>query len=222
VEPIPTLLESGPSSHREPEVAAVKLPSAAGLVLALTLSAFTRAALAQTPEPTEPTTPPATPAPPAEKPKTPMQDRWFFGGGVGAAFGSVDYLEIAPLVGFRVVPRVDLGLQPFYRWTNDSRYSPSLETSDYGARLFARFRVVYNFFLEADYQFTSYEYPNGFGGSTRASNNAFLAGAGYSMPVGRNVGLYFSALYDFTYNNDDPYYPYDSPVQFQFGVAVGF
>jgi hypothetical protein len=183
----------------------------ASLVLALSLPAF-----AQTPEPATP------PDEPTAKPKPSVRDRFFFGGGVGAAFGEVDYFEISPLVGFRVVPRLDLGLQPFYRWTNDGRYSPSIESTDYGTRLFARVRIVAGFFGEADYQYTNYEYVNVYGGTTRDTSNAFLAGAGYTVPLGRNVGLYVSALYDFTYDNNDPYNPYDSPVQFQVGVSVGF
>jgi len=151
-----------------------------------------------------------------------MRDRFFFGGGVGAAFGEVDYFEIAPLVGMQVVPRLDLGLQPFYRWTNDGRYSPSIESTDYGARLFARVRIIAGFFAEADYQYTSYEYVNVPYGTTRDTNNGFLAGAGYTVPLGGHVGMYFSALYDFSYDDSNAYNPYDSPVQFQIGVAVGF
>ena len=200
--------------------------SVARLVFALAIAAFALPAFAQSPEPTtppaQPTTPPpqpTTPPPQQEKaPARPMRDRWFFGGGIGASFGTVDYVEVAPLVGMRVVPRLDLGLQPFFRWTSQ----PGLETSDYGARLFARVRVVSSFFLEADYQYTNYEYPNSLGGTTRDANNAFLAGAGYVVPLGRNVGMFFSALYDFSYNSNNSYYPYDSPVQFQVGVSVGF
>lgn len=189
----------------------MKKLAVAGLVIA-----FAVPALAQSPPP--------TPEPETEAPKAPpsMKDKFFFGGGVGATFGAVDYVEIAPMIGMRVAPRVDLGLQPFYRWTNDGRYAPSVETTDYGARFFTRVRIVSSFFAEADYQFTSYEYLNGFGGTTRQSNNAFLAGAGYAIPVGGNVGLFFSALYDFSYNSADVYYPYDSAIQYQFGVAVGF
>jgi len=172
----------------------------AALVLVLAFPAF-----AQTPEP------------PA-KPKSSIKDRLFFGGGVGASFGTVDYVEIAPMLGFRVVPRVDLGLQPFYRWTSSSSGS----TNDYGARVFARVRIVSSFFGEADYQYTSYEYPIYGGGTTRSTHNAFLAGAGYTVSLGHSAGLYFSALYDFTYQGNDPYRPYDSPVQLQVGVAVGF
>jgi hypothetical protein len=122
-----------------------------------------------------------------------------------------------------VVPRVDLGLQPFYRWTDDGRYSPSVSTTDYGASLFARVRVVAGFFVEADYQHTSYEYPNAVGSETRDTYDAFLAGAGYAVPLGGNVGLYVSALYDFSYDdNSGVYQPYDSPVRMQVGVSVGF
>ena len=183
----------------------------AAAVLALALPAF-----AQAPEPAEP-------APEAEaKPKSTISKRFFFGGGIGAAFGTVDYLEIAPLVGFRAAPRLDLGVQPFYRWTNDDRYSTNVEYTDYGARLFARVRIVSSFFAEADYEFTSYEYATGFGGTTRATYNSFLAGGGYTIPLGRNAGMYFSALYDFSYDGNDPYSAYDSPVQFQVGFSVGF
>ena len=190
----------------------MKLPAAAAVVLALAFPVW-----AQAPQPDAPAAKAETEANPRS-----MKDRFFVGGGIGAAFGSVDYLEIAPLVGLEVVPRVSVGLQPFYRWSNDGRFSPSVERTDYGARAFARFRVVASFFVEADYQFTSHEYLTGNSGSTRASDNAFLAGVGYTRPLGRNVGLYFSVLYDFTHDDNDFYSAYDSPVQLHFGVAVGF
>jgi len=173
---------------------------------------------AQTPE--EPA--PAPPPPSAEKPKTPIGHRFFFGGGVGASFGDVDYVEVAPMVGFKVVPRFDLGLQPFYRWTDDGRYSPSVATSDYGATLFARVRVVAGFFVEADYQYTNYEYPDFAGGTTRDTYDAFLLGGGYAFPIGDYVAFYTSALYDFSYDGNNVNRPYDSPVRFQVGVSVGF
>jgi hypothetical protein len=178
--------------------------SAAILVLALP-------AFAQSQQPADPG--PESPA----KPKS-TRSRFFFGGGIGAAFGTVDYVEIAPLIGFRAAPRVDLGVQPFYRWTSDTHYS----TTDYGTRLFTRVRVISSFFAEADYEFTSYEYPNVYGGTSRASYNSFLAGGGYTVPLGHNAGMYFSVLYDFSYNGNAAYNAYDSPVQLQFGFSVGF
>ena len=77
--------------------------------------------------------------------------------------------------------RLDRGVSPFSRWTNDDQYSTNVEYTDYGARFFARVRIVSSFFAEADFQFTSYEYANAFGGTTRASDNSFFAGGGYTI-----------------------------------------
>ena len=192
------------------------------LSLAAAALAFALPLYAQTSDPPSPDpVPQPTPAP-ETTPKSPVLHRFFFGGGVGASFGDVDYIEVAPLVGFKVLPRFDLGVQPFYRWIDDGRYSPSVTTSDYGATLFARVRVWAGLFVEGDYQFTSYEYPNPGGGTTRDTYNTFLAGGGYAFPVASHVGLYVSALYDFSYDSNDTNRPYDSPVRVQVGVSVGF
>lgn len=190
------------------------------LLIAAAALTFALPLFAQTDPPSPDPVPQPTPVP--EKQKSPVLKRFFFGGGVGASFGDVDYIEVAPLVGFKVLPRFDLGLQPFYRWIDDGRYSPSVTTSDYGATLFARVRVIAGFFVEGDYQGTSYEYPNAGGGTTRDTYNAFLAGGGYAFPLGGHVGFYASALYDFSYDGNDINRPYDSPVRLQVGVSVGF
>src|SRR5262245_12900920 len=106
------------------------------LLLSSILVSATLSAWAQTPP--QPTPPPTTPAPaptpaPEEAPPPPKHsgaDKWFVGGGVGATFGTVDTISVAPLVGYHVVPRFDIGAQLFYQWVDDSRYSPDLKTSD--------------------------------------------------------------------------------------------
>jgi hypothetical protein len=192
------------------------------ILIALPLFAQTPETPAPEPAPTPAPAPATPPPPPPAKQKSPVLHRFFFGGGVGAAFGEIDYIEVAPMVGFKVLPRFDVGLQPFYRWADDSRYSPSVSTTDYGATLFARVRVVAGFFVEADYQYTNYEYPHAGGGTTRASYDSFLAGAGYAFPMGSHVAFYTSALYDFSYDSNDVNRAYDSPVRLQVGVSVGF
>jgi hypothetical protein len=162
------------------------------------------------------------PPPEPPPPKRSMKGRWFVGGGIGASFGTVDSIALAPLIGFHVVPRFDVGTQLYYRWVNDGRYSPSVTTNDYGVTLFARARVVAQLFLEANYQFTNYEYVLYGGGTARSTYSSFLAGAGYAVPVGKGASVYFSALYDFGYDANDPYLPYDSPWHVQIGAMVGF
>jgi len=197
--------------------------------LAIAIVLFTALqAAAQTPAPVPPPPQPDPPpaqesAPPPPKPaKHSGPSKWFAGGGFGLAFGTVDYITVAPMIGYHVIPRFDVGTQLYYSWVDDGRYSPSVETNDYGATLFARFRVFRQFFLEADYQYTNYEYVTGIGTTDRANYDAFLAGGGYGIPIGGRASFYVSALYDFSYNDNDVFLPYDSPWRIQVGAMVGF
>ena len=193
----------------------------AALVLSLVLST---ASFAQVPEPAPPTTPAPESAPAPVKEKSSIKDKLFVGGGVGLSFGTVDYVSIAPLVGFRLAPRFDLAIQPFYSYTKDSRYSPEFSASNYGADLLGRVRIVQNFFAEARIEWISYEYLDTFGQSSRQSDTYPMAGLGYTIGAGR-AGISFSALYNFGYDSNGlygAYGPYDSPVIYQVGVSVGF
>jgi hypothetical protein len=171
--------------------------------------------------------PPPPPPPPAAEsetlpPRPPLRDRFFFGGGVGLGFGDVDYVEISPLVGFRVTPRLDAGLSLMYRWRSDDRFEPSLDTSDYGGTLFGRFRIVPNVFLEADFESLNWEYLKSDLSTDRETTTSFFAGGGYYQPLGGRAGLSVSALYNFSYDEDDPFEPYGSPYVFRVGFGVGF
>ena len=174
------------------------------------------------PAPPEPPAPQPTAPPPApEQPKSNWAtSKWFFGGGFGVSFGTVDAITVAPMIGLRVHPRVSVGTQPYYRWVNDDNYPSS--TDEYGATLFVRFQVWRSLFLEGDYQYTNYEYFNTLTSTQRANYNAFLAGGGYAIPMGRNAAMYVSALYDFSYDDNDLTLPYSSPWRVSVGATVGF
>lgn len=190
-------------------------------ILATVVALCPLVAMAQT-EPVVPSPPPPPPPPaPAPAPsKPPMRDRVFFGGGVGLSFGTVDYVEVSPLVGFRVHPKVDVGLSLTYRWRNDSRYD--ISTSDYGGTLFGRYRVVRSFFLEADWEYLDWEYIRSDLSKDRTSTSSFLAGGGYYLPLGGRASMAFSALYNFSYDKNDPFEPYGDPWVVRIGVGVGF
>jgi len=180
-------------------------------------------ALAQT-EPQQPP-PPPTPAPAqaAVKPAPPAaRDRWFFGGGIGASFGDVDYIELAPIVGYRIHPKVSAGLGVFWRSRSDDRYSPSVDTTDYGGNLFLQALVARPVFLQAEFEYLDYEYLLGGGGTARDSTSSVLVGGGIYQSLGGNVGFYASALYNLSYDENDLTSPYDNPWVYRVGVSVGF
>jgi hypothetical protein len=148
------------------------------------------------------------------------KEKLFFGGGVGASFGDIDYVEVSPMVGYRLTPRLSTGLSVFYRWKNDERFNASIDTEDWGASFFGQLGLFRAFFAHAEYEYVDYEYQtlSGIGSDTDTN---LLAGLGINRG-GRRSGVYALALYNFDYDEDDPLEPYDSPWVYRVGVSVGF
>ncbi len=140
----------------------------------------------------------------------------FYGGGISASFGTVDYVELSPMVGMWLDERTSVGISLLYRYRNDDRVGSS---DDYGGSLFARYHIAPTFYLEGDYEYLDHEYrSNSFSG--RRQYHSFLAGGGMSTPLGANTAMYLSALYNFSYEEDDS--PYGDPWVVRFGISVGF
>jgi len=207
------------------------------VVFAATFAAFAQSPPPETPPPTQPAQPtqptpapvpppppppPPVPPEPAAPPAAPKPQRLFIGGGVGLSFGTVDLVEISPILTYRVLPRLDLGTGVFYRYRSDDRYEPSFEANDYGASVFAQVWTVRNLFLQAEYSYENYEYPLTEGGTERTGYNSFLAGVGFSQSMGRGAGMYASVLYNFNYDENDLLNPYSSPWVYRVGFGVGF
>lgn len=172
--------------------------------------------VAPAPPPVQTAPPPPPPAPPKQKPQM------FYGGGIGLAFGDIKYVELSPLVGWRFSERFGAGVSLMYRWREDTRYPSSPSYNDYGGTVFARYRLPGPMFLQAEYDYTDYEYQVTPTTTDRQGYSAYLAGVGFGGSVGRGAGAYLLALYDFAYDSNDPYRPYTSPWIIRFGVSVGF
>ena len=149
----------------------------------------------------------------------PPKQNWFYGGGIGLGLGDVDYFEISPLVGYNINPRTAIGVSLLYRYRKDNRFEDSQSTNDYGSTLFGRYFVIPRVYIQAEYEYLSYE-DYSTNSTERTNFGSFLAGGGASMPVGGNASLYFTALYNFSYDKADS--PYSDPLVLRFGVGIGF
>ncbi|MGF1548583.1 MAG: hypothetical protein ACFCUG_14785 [Thiotrichales bacterium] len=148
------------------------------------------------------------------------QSPFFFGGGIGASFGDVRYVELAPMIGMHLDSRTSVGASFLYRNRSDKRVTPTLSTNDYGTTLFARYHLTPSFFVEADYEFLDYEYPTGPATTARREFSSVLGGGGIRTPIGANAAMYVSALYNFSYDRENS--PYNDPWTVRFGVGFGF
>jgi hypothetical protein len=191
----------------------MRRPVTLSLLLALALPAAAQEA---------PPPPPPAPSQPAPPPPAPAGHRVFYGGGFGVSFGTVEYVEVTPMIGFKVTPITHLGVSLLYRYRKDDRYDPSISTSDYGGNFFVRVFPYRGLFLEGNYEYVDYEYVFSDGSTARQGDSNVLAGAGFSQPMGDHGAFYASALYNFSYDSSDPFEPYDSPWVFRVGVGFGF
>ncbi len=154
---------------------------------------------------------------------SPFWDRVFFGGNLGLSFGDVTFVEVAPLVGYRVTDKLSTGLQIQYRYRNDRRFTPDLEASDYGFNLFARYNIFEPFFLQAEYEYLDFEFitfPDN--NSFREGFSSVLIGGGVAQPLGRRAFFIITALYNLSYDDSEVIRPYDSPLILRVGVNLGF
>lgn len=152
----------------------------------------------------------------------PLKDRIVTGGGVGLGFGSVqDYFSVSPMIGYRLTARLLAGTGVTYRYTNYKIVKPSIKLNDYGLNPFLRFTVYRNIFIQTEYEYLNYEFPVTITETTRKTFDSFLAGGGFIQPLGKRAAFYLMALYNFSYQDQAQYSPYDSPVVVRAGINIG-
>ena len=89
--------------------------------------------------------------------KIPLIERFYFGGNLGASFGTITFIDVSPMIGYRITPKFSVGVGATYQYWKDSRYTPDFKQSIYGGRLFSRY-VIAEDFLGAGNLFAHTEY----------------------------------------------------------------
>jgi len=154
-----------------------------------------------------------------------LKGRFYVGGWLGAAFGNVvSSVQVAPELGFIVVPKFHLGSSLVYRYRKDKRFEPDLSTTELGGALYGRYFVYSPIFLQAGVEQVNWEFPVTTPGGEfeviDANHTAVLIGPGFALPLGPKVASYMTFLYDVNYDSSGPN-PYDRPWMIRVGVGVG-
>lgn len=149
----------------------------------------------------------------------PFRERLFFGGSFGLAFGTITNIELSPVIGFWVLPRVAVAVGPNYQFYKVS----SVWTDIYGGRAFAEFVVIQDIgsiipigsntgiFLHCENELLSLQssfWKDPPVTSKRFYVNTVLAGAGISQQIGRRSSLNMMVLWPL---NDSLYGIYSNP-----------
>jgi hypothetical protein len=148
-----------------------------------------------------------------------IKDRLFYGGSFGLMFGTITDIQISPVIGFWLLPRVAVAVGPTYRYYKD-QYD---KTALYGGKGYLQFVVIQDLssvipigshtgiFLHAEDELLSlktsfWKSPPYF--KDRFYVNTVLAGAGISQQLGRRSSLNFMVLWPL---NDSGYELYSKP-----------
>jgi hypothetical protein len=159
--------------------------------------------------------------------KPPLRDRIFFGGNFGLQFGTVTDIEISPLAGIYLTPRLAVGPGIRYEYfkSNYPGYVP-YETHIYGGTAFARYMVIkdlsetiglglnFGLFGHVEYEILSLESkyfkigaPPDIDG--RFNLHSVLLGGGIFQPIGRRGGFLIMILWNL---NETASSPYSNPI----------
>lgn len=169
--------------------------------------------------------PPEPPPQETEKPRSPLMDRFFFGGSLGLQFGSATYIDVSPLIGYKLTDRIHVGTgftYIYYKY-KDSYYNYSYETSIYGGRVFGRYYILENLFAHTEVEMLNMEVPAYDLSSqvytyVRDNITSVMVGGGYAQSLGNTSALYIMVLWNLT---EEQYSPYSNPI-FRIGFSAGF
>ena len=149
-------------------------------------------------------------------------NRWFAGGMIGGGFssGGGGYLELSPLVGYKVTPDFHVATRITYIFSSYRDYSGNYNQSHtYGGSLLGRYVLLKFLYVQAEFEVLSFNhYYNGPEGDRNTLTSLYLGG-GYYQSFGKGfttIGIFYNVLEDPNY-----YYPYSNPV-IRIGVGFGF
>lgn len=156
-------------------------------------------------------------------------DRIFFGGNFGMQFGTLTNIEISPLIGYHITPKLAAGTGIRFEYFKDKGYYAPYETTIFGGNIFTRYIIISNLgeglnlglntgiFTQLEYEALSLE-KEYFGPSTTEDGrfiiHSVLVGGGIIQPIGRRSAFLLSVLYNL---NETARSPYSNPI-----IRVGF
>ncbi|MCC7232349.1 MAG: hypothetical protein IT242_05355 [Bacteroidia bacterium] len=160
---------------------------------------------------------PPAPATPYQ-PKSDFWNRIFVGGNLGLQFGTETFVEVAPVIGYKVTERfmTGIGIKYLYYRFKDAYADYSL--NEYGGSVFTRYLVLDNLFAHLEYEVLNVpDFYNSFRPDARINVGSLFAGGGYRQMMGSRSAIELMILFNL---NESRYSPYQNPI-IRLGFAFG-
>ena len=164
------------------------------------------------------TPPPATTQTAAASSKPAWRERIYYGGTVTLSFGNATRIGVAPMLAYKLTPKLSAGVEVGYEYVNYDDFDQS--SHNYGGSVFGRYRLIPQLYAHAEYQLVNYDIPTGIDTSARETVPFLLVGGGFCKQVAPNTWGYVEVLVDVLQDDQSPYEDWDPVVSI--GVGVGF
>mgnify|MGYP007118351539 CR=1 FL=1 len=154
-----------------------------------------------------------------DKEVPPLRERMFYGGNIGLAFGTITDIEVTPLAGIWVLPRLGIAAGPTFRYYKHPYFG---RTVIFGGRTYVEYMFIQDIdniiplgihsglFFHGEYELLSLEtafFDESFD-SKRFLSGTFLIGGGISQYISQRSSFNLSFLWAL---NDAGYGIYSSP-----------
>ncbi len=151
-------------------------------------------------------------------------DRIFFGGNFSLMIGTITNIEISPLVGYHITPRLAAGTGIRFEYFRDKGFYYPYQTTIYGGNIFSRYIIIKNLgeginlglntglFTQLEYEILSLEkeyFDPPYTADGRFLAHSVLVGGGIIQPFGRRSALLLTILYNL---NENARSPYSNPI----------
>ena len=157
--------------------------------------------------------------PPKERSK--FRENLFVGGNFGFQFGTVTFIDISPLVGYKVFKNASVGIGITYQYLDWESAGGKYVTHTAGGRVFARYIIWKGIMAHAEFEMLNLDcYDQDYyrlTGELRVARTwvpGALFGSGYYQRIGNRAGI--TALFLFNALQSDCT-PYANPV-----IRIGF
>ena len=155
--------------------------------------------------------------PPQENQAEPK--RVFYGGTVGASFGSYFSLSIEPWIGYHIAPSLTGGLKFIYEYVRDESYNTTYTSSNYGGSVWANYQFHPRIYFHSEFEYVNYGYSISASQTERTWVPFLYLGGGVIQPISPSASAYVEVSFDVIQDSHSPYKSWSPSVSA--GVAVG-
>ncbi len=143
------------------------------------------------------------------------RDKVYFGGTFGAWFGTQSFVDLSPIVGYKVTDKFSVGAGIIYNYFSYNYGNYKVRTSFYGGRCFARYFILENIFAQVGWDHINRNDPYSYSTNDRIWVDNYLVGGGVRYPIGDRMYCTAVGMWNLNY---DPYLsPYPNPI-----IQIGF